>query len=147
MPNHRITLIKISATGAQLPIEATEWDAVLAPELGLMFSADNASDKPLSEKDADAACAALTLGGFTDWQLPSDRRDLEAILDLSKECPAIDERFFRNTKNSWYRTKHAVAGSSGLVWIVGFSLGGVNGVYRGDERWVRAVRVVSPAGQ
>jgi hypothetical protein len=142
-----LTLVKISATGAQLPIEAPEWDAVLAPELGLMFSADNASDKPLNEKDADAACAALTLGGFTDWQLPSDRRDLEAILDLSKECPAIDERFFRNTKNSWYRTKHAVAGSSGLVWIVNFDLGYVNAGYRDYEQWVRAVRVVSPAGQ
>ena len=117
------------------------------PELGLMYSADNVGGEKLDEEDADAACSALTLGGFTDWAQPSHRFELEAILDLSKYGPAIDERFFRNVKSDWYRTKHAIAGSSGYVWIVDFSGGYVSDYGRNGRCWCRAVRRVSPAGQ
>ncbi|NMW23649.1 DUF1566 domain-containing protein [Rhodanobacter denitrificans] len=142
-----LTFIKIGSTGEALPIEATEWDAVHVPELGLMYSADNVGGKELDEEEADAACSALTLGGFTDWVQPTHRFELEAILDLSKRGPAIDERLFRNVKNDWYRTKHAIAGSSGLVWVVDFSYGAVYDYHRGSRCWCRAVRRVSPAGQ
>ena len=139
--------VKISSTGEHLPIEATEWDAVFIPELAIMLSADNVGDKELNDEEADTACAALTLGGFTDWRQPSHRFELEAVLDLSKSYPAIDERFFRNTKSDWYRTKHEVAGSSGLVWVVYFDYGHVYGSYRYGRCWCRAVRSVSPASQ
>jgi RNA-directed DNA polymerase len=39
------------------------------------------------------------------------------------------------------------AGSSGLVWIVNFNNGNVNNDNRNNKQWVRAVRVVSPAGE
>jgi hypothetical protein len=139
--------VKISSTGEHLPIDAPEWDAVLIPELAIMVSADNVGDRELDEDEADTACAALTLGGFKDWRQPRHRFELEAIVDLSKSYPAIDERFFRNTKNDWYRTKHEVAGSSGLVWIVGFNGGYVDGYDRDLRCWCRAVRSVSPASQ
>jgi hypothetical protein len=142
-----LTFIKIGATGEALPIEATEWDAVHVPELGLMYSADNVGGKELNDEEADTACSALTLGGFTDWAQPKHRFELEATLDLSKKYPAIDERFFRNAKSDWYRTKHALAGSSGLVWLVHFSYGLVYYHHRDSRCWCRAVRSVSPAGQ
>lgn len=138
------TMIKISATGEQLLADAPEWDAVLLPEQGLMFSAGNASQKELNEKEANEACAALTLAGFNDWRVPT-RQELESILDLSRYSPAIDTTHFRDTKNDWYRTSTPCPWSSDRAWLVGFDYGGV---YDGNRRYrafVRAVRRVSPA--
>ena len=104
--------------------------------------------------NADAAeeyVRGLRTGGFSDWTV-ADVDTMQTILDRSRREPACDPIF--KSKGGWLLTstpykseKDEPAGSSGLVWIVGFSYGGVGNVLRNSEQWVRAVRVVSPAGQ
>ncbi|HET6805647.1 MAG TPA: DUF1566 domain-containing protein [Frateuria sp.] len=140
------TMIKIGANGEQLQPDAPQWDAVLLPRLGLMFSATDTGAGELTFKQAEAACANLTLASFNDWQMP-ERQELEAILDLTRYNPAIDPVFFRDAKSDWYWTRTPVAWSSGCAWLVYFSYGYVGNHDRYGRAFVRAVRRVSPAGQ
>ncbi|MCP1375993.1 DUF1566 domain-containing protein [Dyella lutea] len=140
------TMIKIAANGDQLPADAIAWDAVLLPGLGLMFSADDISEKELNFADAEAACASLNLAGFTDWRLP-ERLELEAILDLTRHSPAIDPTYFRDTQSDWYWTCTPTAWSSVYAWFVSFGHGHVLGNHRDSSAFVRAVRRVAPASQ
>jgi hypothetical protein len=137
----KLNPIKISSTGEHLPSDAPEWDAVYIPEIGRMFSADNVPGGELTEDEANVGCARLRLGGFNDWTQPDDR--LELLISLDPVCAP----FFRNVKRAWYRTNHAVEGSSGLVWVVSFGGGLVNYDSRDNRCWCRAVRSVSPASQ
>jgi hypothetical protein len=139
-------MIKIGANGEQLPDDASQWDAVLLPQLGLMFSATDVGDDEVDFDQAEAACASLSLSGFNDWRLP-DRQELEEILDLSRHSPAIDIKYFRDTKSDWYWTRTPTAWSSGHAWVVTFYGGIVDHDVRYGNAFVRAVRRVSPAGQ
>jgi hypothetical protein len=139
------TMIKISSTGEQLPDTATAWDAVLLPDLGLMFAADNLSGDELNEDDANAQCQALSLAGFNDWRVPT-RPELEAILDLTRYNPAINPDYFRDTESDWYRTSTPLAWSSDSVWFVCFYYGSVGLLTRSSKAFVRPCRSVS-AGQ
>ena len=146
----QVTFIKIGANGEQLAADATSWDAVLVPQLGLMFTAGNVSDGRLDYADTEAACSALTVAGFNDWRIPN-RDELLAIVDQDRYNPAINTDFFRDTKNSWYWTSKPCAwnpdpGPSGSVWIVRFGLGGVSDLHRNFTAFARAVRA-APAGQ
>lgn len=136
------TMIKISSAGEQLPSDATAWDAVLLPELRLMFAAGNLSDEELNEADAIAQCEALNLAGYTDWRIPT-RPKLEAILDLTRSDPAINTDYFRDTESDWYRTSTPLTWSSSHVWLVHFSSGNVSPCNRGGKCFVRPVRSVS----
>jgi hypothetical protein len=104
--------------------------------------------------NADAAeeyVRNLRTGGFSDWTV-ADVDTMQTILDRSLREPACDPIF--NSKGGWLLTstpykndKDKPAGSSGLVWVVYFGYGYVDDGYRYGKQWVRAVRVVSPAGQ
>jgi hypothetical protein len=112
-----------------------------------MFSANDVGDGELTFNQAEAACAGLTLAGFSDWRLP-ERTELEAILDLTRYAPAIDPTYFRDTKSDWYWTRTPCAWSSDRAWLVGFSFGYVDYyLLRYYTAFVRPVRVASPAGQ
>ena len=143
-------MIKIGANGEQLLADATQWDAVLLPALGLMFAAKTLSEDEQDFEDTEAAIKALDTAGFSDWRLP-ERFELEAILDLTRYSPAINTDFFPDTQSDWYWTKTPCAwnnqdGPSGSVWFVYFDGGNVNSAPRGDSAFARAVRAV-PAGQ
>jgi hypothetical protein len=146
----QVSMIKIGANGEQLPEDATSWDAVLLPALGLMFTAGNVGDDEQDYEDTEAAVKALTVAGFSDWRIP-ERFELESILDLKRYSPAIDPVFFRDTRSDWYWTNTPCAwndrpGPSGSVWVVDFGGGGVNYDDRNSTAFARAVRAV-PAGQ
>ncbi|NMW23648.1 DUF1566 domain-containing protein [Rhodanobacter denitrificans] len=105
---------------------------------------------------ADAAAAeahvrGLRLGGHSDW-IVADVDTQQTILDRSLREPACDPIF--NSNGGWLLTstpykadKNKPAGSSGLVWLVLFSYGGVHNGHRSNRCWCQAVRRVSPAGQ
>lgn len=97
---------------------------------------------------AEAACAALELGGHTDWRMPTIE-ELESIRDLSRHSPAIDTDAFPDCPSAafWASTPHAY-GPDDYAWFVDFD-GGHSGFDLRDGRGyynrVRAVR--GPARQ
>ncbi|HVI60093.1 MAG TPA: DUF1566 domain-containing protein [Luteimonas sp.] len=134
----QLKLIKISSTGEQLADGAAEWDAVLLPDHGLMFTATNvAEDAP--HADCEAACKASRVAGFDDWAMP-DIDQLQLLIDRSRCSPAINTDFFRGIANDWYWTTTPAAWSSASAWVVYFDLGSVDSGPRDYSGFALAVR-------
>lgn len=95
--------------------------------------------------EALAACEALTLGGKSDWRLPS-LVELFSILDVSQNNPAVDATKFPGTTATPQWTTGAVA--AGFVDLVDFSFSQVASGNAGSTAPFRCVRstVVSPTG-
>ena len=133
------TLIKIGADGARLPHDATDWVAVELSEHGLMFSRTSIVDSDVPQQDCEAACKALTLAGFNDWDLPAIE-ELQLLVDRSRYSPAIDTDFFVDIEDDWYWSKTPAAWSSASAWFVGFANGLVYSDPRGSDGFALAVR-------
>jgi hypothetical protein len=136
---------KIDDQGRALPADAVAHVAVYDATSGLMWTATDVGDGELSHADAEKACAALNVGGFTDWRLPAVE-ELFALADRSRQSPAIDVEFFPTCKSDWYWSSTPAAWSpSSAAWYVGFGDGYSGYDRRGSEMFVRAVRSVSAA--
>jgi hypothetical protein len=94
-------------------------------------------------KDAINACKELNFAGHKDWWLPTVE-ELHSIVDYSRGTgsnePAINTKFFPDTKCSWYWTSTPCAWLSDDAWIVFFSYGSVSNSYKGYKYYVRPVR-------
>ncbi len=96
-------------------------------------------DNTYNWKDALAYCENLTLGGQTDWRLPTIK-ELASLVDLSSYNPSIDTDYFPNTVSSYYWSSSTDAYYTYYAWGVNF--------YDGYDGWhnksygyyVRAVR-------
>ena len=118
------TFIKIGADGARLPNDETDWVAVELPDHGLTFSRTSVTDSDVPQEQCEAACKALTLAGFSDWDLPTIE-ELQLLVDRSRYSPAIDTDFFVDIENDWYWSKTPAAWSSASAWGVYFGYGNV----------------------
>ena len=74
--------------------------------------------------EAQAYCSGLTLGGYSDWRLPTVK-ELSSIVDftVASPGPTIDQTAFPSTPATWFWTSSPYAGSSGDAWYVYFNLG------------------------
>ena len=137
---------KIDTEGKPLPADATAWAAVIDNKTNLMWTADDVDLADVQHAAAEKACADCNAAGFSDWRLPTVE-ELFALADRSRINPAIDTAYFPSCKSDWYWTSTAWAGSpASYAWIVRFAYG----YSSDDDRYlarVRAVRVVSSAGQ
>lgn len=95
---------------------------------------------------AASYCSERSLGGHTDWRLPTVE-ELEGIVDYGKVNPAIDTTSFNNISSSryWSSTtleygKNGVEYSKNLAWYVYFKDGDVVYYGKGGNRYVRCVR-------
>ena len=131
--------IKIGADGQQLPADATDHVAVLLPAHGLMFTATSVVDSDVPQEECEAACKALTLAGYSDWDLPTID-ELQLLVDRSRYSPAIDTDFFRDIQNDWYWSKTPAAWSSASAWLVYFGYGSVYDYPRYNGGFALAVR-------
>jgi hypothetical protein len=107
---------------------------------GLTWSAEDVGGKRFTWEQAKAAVAALTLGGFTDWRLPTCD-ELLTLVDRSRYSPAIDTGAFPSCRSDWYWTSTPAAYSpGGCAWVVGFYGGDADWVSHDGSLLVRAVR-------
>lgn len=96
-------------------------------------------EKVMNWNDAEKACKELKLAGHKDWRLPTVK-ELISLVDYTKYIPAIDTKFFPDTKSNWYWTSTIHAGDPGHAWIVSFSNGDVNVYYKDYGSHIRPVR-------
>jgi hypothetical protein len=89
---------------------------------------------------AKAYCSSLGLAGG-GWRLPS-MKVLQTLVDESRVNPAIDLTAFPGTPSDWFWTSSAVAGSSGVAWVVYFGDGYPDGYGFGDVGVNNRVRCV-----
>ncbi len=71
-------------------------------------------------------CSKLTLGGYSDWRLPTSK-ELMGIADRSKRKPAIDTSYFQHVVSNRYWSSTTVVSYEDGAWVVDF--------YFGDDRW------------
>ena len=71
---------------------------------------------------ATTYCQNLTLGGFTNWRLPT-KKELEGIVLNSVGSPTIDIVYFKNTESSYYWSSTTYADYSSYAWFVPFGYG------------------------
>ncbi len=92
--------------------------------------------------EAQAHCAALVLGGYDDWRLPTVK-ELASLVDfgITDPGPVLNTRFFPKTENTWYWTSSLFAGCPLYACFVSFNKGNV-GYFScvSDRNNVRAVR-------
>jgi len=87
---------------------------------------------------ATTYCTNLSLGGYTDWRLPS-KEELFGIVKSTVSNPSISN-IFQHTVSSFYWSSTTYASASNFAWIVYFSNGTQDGLTKGTHYYVRCVR-------
>jgi len=113
-------------------------DIVIDHFTGLMWQDDDF--ETLAWQEATDHCEALTLGGYTDWRLPT-AKELGYIVDRTKNSPSIDGIFVSVSQSEHWTSGH-VTGDD--CWTVEFA----HGITEAEETSVllsvRCVRVGQP---
>jgi len=98
--------------------------------------------KEIKWQEAIDICKELEFAGHKDWRLPTVE-ELRELVDYTRGAgsdPAIDAKFFPDTKCSWYWTSTPCAWGSGNAWCVYFSYGYVYHGSGDGSHYVRPVR-------
>ncbi len=112
---------------------------------GLIWEVKTAANKDTTYTWDDAVKYAddLTLGGYSDWRLPTFK-ELSLIVNRGMVNPAVDPAFFPNTVSDYYWSSTEY--STGVL-TVKFSNGRGDMFYSKTDKWyVRAVREEKLAG-
>jgi hypothetical protein len=92
-------------------------------------------------REAKAYCENMTLGGYSDWRLPT-KKELKGILDYGAFRPVVDTAYFAYSHpsdasywSSTTRISHTVS-----AWKVSFWDGQAHLSQEGEQNYVRAAR-------
>ena len=97
-------------------------EVVIDTTTNLMWQDDsNASSLQKNWSDAIAYCENLTLGGYSDWNLPNFN-ELYMLADRSIYNPSLNP-VFRNVSSSVYWSATTVASNSSRAWGVNLNYG------------------------
>ena len=157
---------KLDASGKNLPDTATSWVMVLDNVTGLIWEvktddgsvhdkdntytwydsnpATNGGNAGTAEEGTDTedfinALNAEDFGGHSDWRLPAIK-ELDTIVNLGPDRPAIDVACFPNTVSDWYWSSSTDVSATDSAWRFGFHAGYAHAHYKSIARYVRAVR-------
>ncbi len=84
-------------------------------------------------------CAGLSLGGYSDWRLPTSV-ELEGIVDYGRVSSSIDPTYFQNTSSYDYWSSTTYEGGKRVAWYVYFYSGHVSNYGKDGDVYVRCVR-------
>jgi hypothetical protein len=114
-------------------------DIVTDNVTGLMWQDDsNVKNNRKTWNDAKSYCSNLTLGGYSDWELPTVK-ELIFIVDNSKSNPSINS-LFQNISSSYYWSSSSFASTSSFAWTVYFSNGDLGNYDNTSSLYMRCVR-------
>ena len=85
------------------------------------------------------AANAASHRGQADWRLPN-RTELESLVKIDADFPAIDGTYFPATPSNWYWTSTTYAPDPAGAWYVNFSFGDANASNKTNTNHVRLVR-------
>ena len=80
---------------------------------GLMWQAVDGGE--MSIENAIAFCDSLTLGGYTNWRLPSAQESF-SILIMQNANPALNTTYFTNTAAEYWWTSERQANDTNKIW-------------------------------
>ncbi len=139
---------KISATGKQLPLDATEWACVKDNITGLLWEVKTPKNAIENYAFADIDKFVKTINsqklcGETNWRLPQIQ-ELQSIVDYSVPLPNpnIDLNFFPNSTSKIYWSGTAYAKTKNDVWGIYFEDGRV---FEQNKKTLAAIRLASSA--
>jgi len=105
------SLVKLDASGSELPADAASWAMVKDMETGLVWEAKTTdgsvhdATKQYTWKEANevflAELNSNKFGGFDDWRMPNDT-EVASIMRQDKEEPFVDTAFFANVRAANY---------------------------------------------
>lgn len=120
---------KLDDTGAALSDDAAEWAMVQDNVTGLIWEVKTAANKDdtYTWDNAQNFAENLTLGGFSDWRLPTIK-ELGTIINRGRVDPAINTSYFPNTASNHYwsssaRSDLSYVDQSAQMWAVKFNDG------------------------
>jgi hypothetical protein len=88
---------------------------------------------------ATTYCESLTLGGYSDWRLPSIE-ELETLVDDGRYNPAVTTKVFQHISSSNYWSSTTDAYYTSVAWYVYFFYGYSVGIRKTNNFYVRCVR-------
>ncbi|QTA82764.1 LVIVD repeat-containing protein, DUF1566 [Desulfonema limicola] len=100
----------------------------------------NGSEIEMSWEDALTYCEILTLGGYSDWRLPTIK-ELSSIAELTKYEPAINTEYFpsiTSSSNYWSSTTDSKYNGSARYVVFKNGRGGTS--HKTSKSYVLAVR-------
>jgi hypothetical protein len=92
--------------------------------------------------DAKTYCTKLTLGGYTDWYLPSIE-ELVSITDKGRSYPSINSIFQNINSDDYFWSASTYIDNIDIVWDVHFRIGNSNYDYKTGSFYVRCARKVN----
>ncbi|MBV5308448.1 DUF1566 domain-containing protein, partial [Chromatium okenii] len=89
--------------------------------------------------EALTAANSSSLGGYNDWRLPN-AKELQALVDYSRDNPTISSSYFPNAVSSWFWSGSPDANDLDYAWFVDFGYGYASKDLRDFNGSVRLVR-------
>ena len=80
------------------------------------------TDPTYTWAEAATHCSTLSLGGHTDWRLPTEM-ELMSIVDSGQLNPSINGTYFPSTPSAYFWSSSPAADSPSRAWLVYFNYG------------------------